>query len=78
MKNRLLLAGIIMFTALASGFGGFIAGRRSARPVNFKGYLIIDHQTNPPTIYLEQLDESVLKETHPIILNVKHFIKSRK
>lgn len=68
-------------SSICTGIVGYFAGRRSVTPVKFNGNLIIDHQPEPekpPIIYLEQLDESVLKEHRPIILNVKHYKKSRK
>lgn len=83
MKNKLIFISTLILVSLTSGIGGFFAGRRSGKksvtPVDFKGNLIIDHQEEPPVIYLEQLDKTVLTEKHPIYLNVKHYYKkSRK
>ena len=79
MKNKIILITTMAIASIACGVGGFFAGRRSMKPKNANGILIIDHQGNPPEIYLDQLDESVMEAHHPILLEVKHYYKkSRK
>ena len=78
--NKKKVIGIVSFVVgiISASMLGYVVGKKTCRPKYFNGNLIIDHGSNPPDIYLKELDENVLSSKQPIILDVIHVSTSRK